>query len=119
MNHLNSLSEYEEFIYGLPQEFPAIVYSTLLVVRRGAGTALVRGEVIFSGGVRLLMSERLMLLPEYYGSSATVTRSGAARRSFTGTIRNPIPATPPSAVHTRTTNTSHPTSDTIVYQLQA
>ena len=61
MNHLNSLSEYEEFIYGLPQQFPAIVYSTLLVVRRGAGTALVRGEVIFSGGVRLVVSERLML----------------------------------------------------------
>lgn len=61
MNHLNSLSEYEEFIYGLPQQFPAIVYSTLLVVRRGTGTALVRGEVIFSGGVRLVMSERLML----------------------------------------------------------
>ena len=75
---MNSLSEYEEFIYGLPQQFPAIVYSTLLVVRRGAGTALVRGEVIFSGGVRLVMSERLMLAAEYYRSSVTVTRSGAA-----------------------------------------
>lgn len=61
MNQLNSLSEYEEFIYGLPQRFPAIAYSTLLVVRRGAGTALVRGEVIFSGGARLVVSERLML----------------------------------------------------------
>ncbi|MEK6323662.1 MAG: DUF6516 family protein [Acidobacteriota bacterium] len=61
MNHLNSLSEYEEFIYALPQQFPAIVYSTLLVARRGAGTALVRGEVLFSGGVRLVMIERLML----------------------------------------------------------
>jgi hypothetical protein len=61
VNHLNSLSEYEEFIYGLSQQFPAIVYSTLLVVRRGTGTALVRGEVIFSGGVRLVVSERLML----------------------------------------------------------
>jgi Family of unknown function (DUF6516) len=58
---LNSLSEYEEFIYGLPQQFPSIAYSTLLVVRRGAGIALVRGEVIFSGGVRLVISERLML----------------------------------------------------------
>lgn len=61
MNPLNSLSEYEAFIYGLAQQFPAIVYSTLLVVRRGAGTALVRGEVVFGGGVRLVMSERLML----------------------------------------------------------
>ena len=61
MNHLNSLREYEELIYGLPQQFPAIAYSTLLVVRRGARTALVRGEVIFSGGARLVVSERLML----------------------------------------------------------
>lgn len=61
MNPLNSLSDYEAFIYGLPQQFPSIVYSTLLVVRRGAAIALVRGEVIFSGGVRLVMSERLML----------------------------------------------------------
>lgn len=29
-------------------------------MRRGAGTALVRGELIFSGGVRLVMRERLM-----------------------------------------------------------
>ena len=30
-------------------------------MRRGAGTALVRGEAVFSGGVRLVMSKRLML----------------------------------------------------------
>lgn len=52
MNPLNSLAEYEAFIYGLPQQFPALSYSTLLVARRGASTALVRGELIFSGGVR-------------------------------------------------------------------
>lgn len=61
MNPLNSLAEYEEFIYRLPQQFPAIEYSTLLVMRRGAATALVRGEVIFSGGRRLIISERLMI----------------------------------------------------------
>lgn len=61
MNPLNSLAEYEAFIYGLPQQFPALSYSTLLVARRGTGTALVRGELIFSGGVRLVVNERLML----------------------------------------------------------
>ena len=61
MNQLTSLAEYEEFIYGLHQQFPAIVYSTLLVVRRGVGTLQVRGEIIFSGGVRLIVAERLML----------------------------------------------------------
>jgi hypothetical protein len=58
---LNSLVEYEEFIYTLPQQHPAIEYSTLVVARRGVATATVRGEVIFSGGVRLVVGERLML----------------------------------------------------------
>ena len=61
MNQLTSLVEYEEFIYGLRQQFPAIAYSTLLVVRRGVGTLLVRGEVVFAGGVRLVVAERSML----------------------------------------------------------
>ena len=61
MNQLTSLAEYEELIYGLQQRFPSIVYSTLLVVRRGTGTGLVRGEIIFSGGVRLVVAERVML----------------------------------------------------------
>ena len=61
MNHLNSLAEYEEFIYTLPQQYPAIDYSTLVIARRGVATATLRGEVIFSGGVRLVVGERLML----------------------------------------------------------
>ena len=61
MNPLNSLVEYEEFIYTLPQQFPAIDYSTLVVARRGVGAATLRGELIFSGEVRLVVSERLML----------------------------------------------------------
>ena len=48
VNPLNSLDEYEAFIYGLPQQFSALVYSTLLVVRRGAGTALVVKEALNS-----------------------------------------------------------------------
>jgi hypothetical protein len=58
---LNSLAEYEEFIYTLPQQYPAIDYSTLVIARRGVATATLRGEVIFSGGVRLVVGERLML----------------------------------------------------------
>jgi len=61
VNPLNSLAEYEAFIYGLPRQFPAISYSTLVVARRGAATATVRGEIAFSGGVRLGVVERLML----------------------------------------------------------
>lgn len=61
MNQLNSLAEYEEFVYALPQQFSTIEYSTLLVARRGATTALVRGEVLFTGGAWLVVSERLMI----------------------------------------------------------
>ncbi len=61
MSQLTSLTEYEEFVYGLQQRFPATVYSTLLVVRRGVGTLQVRGELHFSAGVRLIVAERLML----------------------------------------------------------
>ncbi len=61
MNPLNSLVEYEEFLYTLSQRFPVIAYSTLVVARRGVGTATVRGEVIFSSGMRLVVSERLLL----------------------------------------------------------
>jgi rhamnulokinase len=61
VNQLNSLAEYEEFLYTLPQQFPAIDYSTLIVARRGVATATVRGELIFSGGLRLIVTERLSL----------------------------------------------------------
>ena len=61
MNPLNSLTEYEEFVYSLPKQLSAIDYTTLVVARRGVATATVRGEIIFSGGIRLVVSERLML----------------------------------------------------------
>lgn len=60
MNPLNSLAEYETFIYGLPREFPVIGYLTLVVARRGSATATVRGEIASSGGIRLGIVERLM-----------------------------------------------------------
>jgi len=41
---LNSLAEYEKFIYTLPQQYPAIGYTTLVVARRGAAVAAVRGK---------------------------------------------------------------------------
>jgi len=61
VNPLNSLTEYEEFVYSLPKQLSAIDYTTLVVARRGVATATVRGEIIFSGGIRLVVSERLML----------------------------------------------------------
>lgn len=59
MNPYQSLRDYEEFIYTLPQRFPSIAYSTLVIVRRGARMAILSGEIIFPQGYRLLVRERL------------------------------------------------------------
>ena len=61
MNLLQSIRDYEEFVYTLPQSYPCIVGSTLVVVRRGKGAAVLRGELRFSGGYRLVVQERLAL----------------------------------------------------------
>lgn len=59
MNPYQSLRDYEEFVYTLPQRFPAIVSSTLVVVRRGARMVTVTGEISFPKGYRLVVKERL------------------------------------------------------------
>jgi hypothetical protein len=55
-----SLDDYEAFIYGLPQQYPSLAYSKLLVARRGVGTAVVSGDAFFSDGIRLSINEQLM-----------------------------------------------------------
>ena len=59
MNPFQSLRDYEEFIYTLPQRFPSMSHSTLVVVRRGARVATVSGEIAFPNGYRLVVKERL------------------------------------------------------------
>ena len=59
MNPYQSLHEYEEFIYTLPQQFPVIISSTLVVVRRGGRMVTVSGEILFPRGYRLVVRERL------------------------------------------------------------
>ena len=59
MNPYRSLRDYEEFIYTLPQQFPSITYSTLVIIRRGARMAILSGEIIFPQGYRLVVRERL------------------------------------------------------------
>ena len=43
-SHLDSIADYEAFIYGLPGTFPRIQMSTLVVVHTGPATAVVKGE---------------------------------------------------------------------------
>ena len=59
MNPFQSLHDYEEFIYTLPQRFSCISRSTLVVVRRGARIVTVSGEIAFPNGHRLVIKERL------------------------------------------------------------
>jgi hypothetical protein len=59
VNPLQSLPEYEQFIYTLPQRYTSIRSSTLTVIRRGATVARLTGIVEFVGGYRLVVREKL------------------------------------------------------------
>lgn len=59
MNPFQSLRNYEEYVYTLAKEFPTIQRSTLVLIRRGQHTAILQGEIAFSGGYRISLRERL------------------------------------------------------------
>jgi hypothetical protein len=56
---LRTIEDYELFLYSLPEHFPAIRRSTLVLARRGATIARVAGELAFDRGFRLVVRERL------------------------------------------------------------
>ncbi|HEY54290.1 MAG TPA: hypothetical protein G4N94_12640 [Caldilineae bacterium] len=59
MNPFRSLREYEVFVYTLPQQFPRLRYSTLIVAQRSRRFAELTGEISFSSDYRLVVYERL------------------------------------------------------------
>ena len=59
MNPFQSLRDYEAFIYALPEQFPSILHSMLVVAQRGRSYAELSGEVVFAAGYRLVVYERL------------------------------------------------------------
>lgn len=59
MNPFQSLREYEVFIYTLPQQFPVVRSSTLIISQRGRFTAELRGELVLADNHRLSVYERL------------------------------------------------------------
>lgn len=59
MNPLQSLHEYETFVYSLHQSFVAVVSSTLVVFQADDNFATVHGDLYFADGYRLLVRERL------------------------------------------------------------
>lgn len=61
MNHFRSLRDYEQFIYTIRQTYPTIETSTLVVVRRSALVAILRGDLTFDNHLRLVVWERITL----------------------------------------------------------
>lgn len=61
MSQFKSLPEYENFVYTLPQQYPFILHSTLIITPRGRYMAELTGELAFPNGHRLAMYERLTL----------------------------------------------------------
>src|SRR3990172_4101548 len=59
MNPLQSLADYERFIYTLAQRHSIVQRSTLVVIRRGANVATLSGEVELECGFRLIVREKL------------------------------------------------------------
>lgn len=53
------LAEYERLVYGLPDAFPSIRRSTLVVIRHGPAFAEVTGEIEFDHGIVLGVWEDL------------------------------------------------------------
>jgi len=56
---LPSLEDYELLVYSIPDTFPSVIRSTLVVKRLGAGKALVEGEVTFADDISLHVFEAI------------------------------------------------------------
>ncbi len=59
MSLFQSLDNYEKYIYTLTQSIDSVKQSTLVVVRRGKRTAIVRGNISFDKGFSIAVRERL------------------------------------------------------------
>lgn len=54
---LTSPSAYGAFVYGLRERFAEIESSTLVLLPRSPPVAVLRGELLFAGGIRLRVVE--------------------------------------------------------------
>jgi hypothetical protein len=59
MSSFESIAEYESFIYGLPNQYPQILYSTLILKRFSPHIGEVSGSIFFAKDVRLNVKELL------------------------------------------------------------
>ncbi|HID64516.1 MAG TPA: hypothetical protein EYP49_17500 [Anaerolineae bacterium] len=111
MNHFQSLTEYERFVYTLQQRYPAIRRSTLTVIRRGAAVARLTGELEI-GDYCIVVREKLSFVS---GPGQIISYGYEVWRGdegCIGTILNPIPMTPRWPPPPPITSTCLPTSST-------
>lgn len=88
-----SLPDYERFIYSLQQRYPLVRRSTLVVVRLGPVTVIIRGEIELPQGIRLVYVNKL-LLSRGQGKLLTMgMRSGREQNNYIGMIHNLTPIT--------------------------
>lgn len=59
MSPFHSLAEYEQLVYTLQQQYPSVIRSTLVIARRGRGSACLNGELLFVSSHRLTVFEIL------------------------------------------------------------
>ena len=59
-NPLRTPEDYELFLYTLPENYPSIRRSTLVLSRRGKTLARVAGEIYLDRGFRIVIRERLV-----------------------------------------------------------
>jgi hypothetical protein len=72
-----SLPDYERLVYTLPDRYPSIRQSTLVVIRRGPAFAELTGVVEFEGEITLTVWEDLNFVPGVIqGYSYAVNRRG-------------------------------------------
>ena len=72
MTPFQSLSDYEDFVYKIQQYYPSVRRSTLVIVRRGRRTGILKGDIAFASGFRVSIQERLstdvgIVQIEFYG----------------------------------------------------
>jgi hypothetical protein len=59
-NPLDTIEQYELFLYTLKEAFPSIKHSTIVFIRRGVTLAKSAGEIHFDQGFRMVARERLL-----------------------------------------------------------
>ena len=59
-NPLQTIEDYEFFLYSLQESFPLIKQSTVVFIRRGVSLGKSTGEIFFDKGFRLVVRERLL-----------------------------------------------------------